>query len=44
MARRRPSDLVAELDADVRHAGASWICGLAMIGLGVLLLLHNVGL
>jgi hypothetical protein len=44
MAFRKPSDLVADLDADVRRAGASWICGLALISLGVLLLLHNLGL
>ena len=44
MALRTPSDLLADLDADVRRAGASWTCGLAMIGLGVLLLLHNLGL
>ena len=44
MAFHTPSDLVADLDADVRRAGASWICGLALIGLGVLLLLHNLGL
>jgi hypothetical protein len=43
MALRTPSDLVATLDADVRRAGASWVCGLALVGLGVLLLLHNLG-
>lgn len=39
----RPPTLIAGLDADVRRSGASWLCGLAMIALGVLLLLHNLG-